>query len=166
VLITEAAEAGKPVTVNDMLARSERLALSDTSGSPENRAAVLAMIASRFASLGDDVKAARLLRSALSLIAESADHALKSKLTCAHALSIASIGQVKEGVLAIERELGRLRSDPENAAYCLLYRAFIADSDGDAPNALHYATEALEKFRAAPQRTKACSSAPSASATT
>ncbi len=151
VLITEAAEAGKPVTVNDMLARSERLALSDTSGSPENRAAVLAMIASRFASLGDDVKAARLLRSALSLIAESADHALKSKLTCAHALSIASIGQVKEGVLAIERELGRLRSDPENAAYCLLYRAFIADSDGDAANALHYATEALEKFRAAPR---------------
>jgi tetratricopeptide (TPR) repeat protein len=74
---------------------------------------------------------------------------LKSKLTCAHALSTASIGRVNEGVLAIERELGRLRSDPENAAYCLLYRAFIADSDGDAANALRYATGALEKFRAA-----------------
>ena len=103
VLITEAAEAGKPVTVNDMLARSERLALADTSGSPENRAAVLAMIASRYASLGDDVKAARLLRSALSLIAESDDHALKSKLTCAHALSIASTGRVSEGVRASSR---------------------------------------------------------------
>src|SRR5687767_3760130 len=135
-----------------MLARSERLALADTSGSPENRAAVLAMIASRYASLGDDVKAARLLRSALALIADSSDQALKSKLTCAHALSLASVGQVNEGVLAIEHELGHLQSDPENAAYCLLYRAFIADSDGDAAHALRYATEALDKFRAAPSR--------------
>ncbi|MGH8238383.1 MAG: hypothetical protein ACREXP_15375, partial [Steroidobacteraceae bacterium] len=151
VLITEAAEAGKPVTVNDMLARSEQLALADTSGSPENRAAVLAMIASRFGSLGDDVKAARLLESGLALIADSPDQPLQSKLTCAHALSIASLGQANAAVLAIERELGQLQPDPENAAYCLLYRAFIADSDGDAAHALHYATEALERFRAAPR---------------
>jgi serine/threonine protein kinase len=151
VLITEAAEAGKPVTVNDMLARSERLALADTSGSPENRAAVLAMIASRYASLGDDVKAARLLESGLSLIEDSPDEALKSKLTCAHALSSASVGRVAEAVAAIERQVRQLQSDAENAAYCLLYRAFIADSDGDAPNALHYATRALATFRSAPR---------------
>ena len=153
VLITEAAEAGKPVTVNDMLARSERLALADTSGSPENRAAVLAMIASRYGSLGDDVKAARLLETGLSLIAASPDQALRSKLTCAHALSIASIGQAKEAVADIERELQHrhLQLDPENAAYCLLYRAFIADSDGDAANALQYSRQALARFRAAPR---------------
>jgi serine/threonine-protein kinase len=151
VLITEAAEAGKPVTVNDMLARSERLALADTSGSPENRAAVLEMIASRYGSLGDDVKAARLLERSLALIADSPDQALKSKLTCAHALSIASLGRVNEAVLAIERQLDLLQSDPGNAAYCLLYRALIADSDGDAAHALRYATDALQKFRAAPR---------------
>jgi serine/threonine-protein kinase len=151
VLITEAAEAGKPVTVSDMLARSERLALADTSGSPENRAAVLAMIASRYGSLGDDVKAAQLLESALSLVANSPDQALRSKLTCAHSLSIASVGQPGDAVSAIERELGRLDSDPEIAAYCLLYRAFIADSDGDAVHALNYATLALDRFHAAPR---------------
>ena len=152
VLITEAAEGGKPITVNDMLARSERLALADTSGSPENRAAVLAMIASRYGSLGDDVKAARLLEKARALISKSADQQLKAKLTCAHALSIASLGRVNPAVVSIERELRQLQSDPENAAYCLLYRAFIADSDGDAAHALHYSTEALAKFRAAPRR--------------
>ena len=155
VLITEAAEAGKPVTVSDMLARSERLALADASGSPENRAAVLAMIASRYGSLGDDVKAARLLESALSLIADSPDQPLRSKLICAHSLSIASLGEANDAVSAIERELGRLQADPENAAYCLLYRAFIADSDEDAVHALDYATQALEKFRAAPRRAAA-----------
>jgi eukaryotic-like serine/threonine-protein kinase len=152
VLITEAAEGGKPITVNDMLARSERLALADASGSPENRAAVLAMIASRYGSLGDDVKAALLLENALALIDKSTDQQLISKLTCAHALSIGSLGRVNEAVLSIERELRRLQSDPENAAYCLLYRAFIADSDGDAVHAMRYSTEALAKFRAAPRR--------------
>ena len=152
VLITEAAEGGKPITVNDMLARSELLALADTSGSFENRAAVLAMIASRYGTLGDDVKAARLLENALALLGKSTDQPLKSKLTCAHALSVASLGRVTEAVLSIEHELRQLQSDPENAAYCLLYRAFIADSDGDAAHASRYSTEALAKFRAAPRR--------------
>jgi len=113
---------------------------------------VLAMIASRYGTLGDDVKAARLLENALALLGKSTDQPLKSKLTCAHALSVASLGRVTEAVLSIEHELRQLQSDPENAAYCLLYRAFIADSDGDAAHASRYSTEALAKFRAAPRR--------------
>jgi eukaryotic-like serine/threonine-protein kinase len=149
MLITEAAEAAKPVTVDDMLSRSEKLALADASGSPENRAAVLAMIAARYGSLGNDAKAAQLLENALALIARSPDSALRSKLTCAHALSIASLGQVSRAVRAIAHELDHLKSDDETAAYCLLYRAFIADNGDDAHNALRYATHALERFRAA-----------------
>src|SRR4030095_2673061 len=132
-------------------ARSELLPLPAGTASPENRAAVLAMIASRYGSLGDDVKGARLLENALALLAKSPDQQLKAKLTCAHALSIASSGRENDAVEASERELRNLPSDPENAAYCLLYRAFIADSDGDSDHALNYATEALEKFRAAPR---------------
>jgi hypothetical protein len=44
VLMTEAAEADKTITINDMLAGSEKLALADTSGNPESRAAVLRTI--------------------------------------------------------------------------------------------------------------------------
>jgi eukaryotic-like serine/threonine-protein kinase len=151
MLITEAAEGDKPVTVADMLTRSEKLALTDTSGSPENRAAVLAMIASRYGSLGDDAKAARLQESALALLDRSTDNALRSRLICAHSLSIASLGQVDRAIRAIEGELVNLESDSENAAYCLLYRALIADNDYDAQNAMHFATSALERYRAAPR---------------
>src|SRR3569833_1180268 len=59
-LITQAAEGGKPVTVTEMLARSERLALADTSSDPENRAAVLRVIGERFGALGNDEAAERL----------------------------------------------------------------------------------------------------------
>jgi serine/threonine-protein kinase len=151
MLITEAAEGDKPVTVSDMLTRSERLALADSSGSSENRAAVLAMIAARYGSLGDDAKAARLLERALALLDGSTDKALRSRLICAHSLSIASLGQVEQGTRAIEGELEALTSDSENAAYCLLYRAFIANNARDADRALRFATSALEHYRAAPR---------------
>jgi len=151
MLITEAAEGDKPVTVADMLSRSERLALADSSGSPENRAAVLAMIATRYGSLGDDAKAARLLERALALVERSTDNALRSRLICAHSLSIASLGDVDKGIRAIEGELANLTSDSENAAYCLLYRAFIANNGRDAKNSMHFATSALDRYRAAPR---------------
>jgi tetratricopeptide (TPR) repeat protein len=150
-VITEGAEADTPVTTGDLLARSEKLALADKSGNRENRAAVLEMIASRYAALDDDATAARLLESALQLTANSSDHALRSKLACAHALSIGSLGQIDVAIRAISHELDHLGADPENAAYCALYRSFIADSYDDAENSLRYATRALERFRAIPR---------------
>jgi hypothetical protein len=44
MLITEAAEADKPITINDMLRRGEALALAQTNRDPESRAAVQRML--------------------------------------------------------------------------------------------------------------------------
>ncbi len=148
-LITDAAEADKPVTVTEMLARSEKLALADTSGSPENRAAVLAMIGAQYGSLSEHATAARLFEKALTLLANSQDSDLRSELTCLHASSIASLGQTDVAVRAIEQELGHLQESPETAAYCLLYRSFIASEAHDAALTLRYAQEGLDRFHSA-----------------
>ena len=44
MLITEAAEADKPVTISDMLTRGEALALAEPNRDPESRAAILRML--------------------------------------------------------------------------------------------------------------------------
>ena len=150
-VLTEGAEADTPVTTSQLLARSEKLALADKSGNRENRAAVLAMIASRYSALNDDATAARLFEKALQLIGDSPDRALRAKLTCAHALAIGSLGQIDEAVTIISHQLDNLGADPENAAYCALYRSFMADSYDDAKNSLRYAQLALERFHAAPR---------------
>jgi len=149
MVLTEGAD--RPVTTSELLARSEKLALADKTGNRENRAAVLAMIASRYNALNDDAAAARLLEKALQLIGDSPDRALRAKLTCAHALAIGSLGQIEVAVRALSRELDNLGADPENAAYCALYRSFLADSYDDGENSLRYAQLALEHFRAAPR---------------
>jgi serine/threonine-protein kinase len=148
-VITEAAEADKPVTVSDILARSEKLALADTKGSPENRTAVLFMIASRYGSVGNYRKAAQLLENALSLVAHSQDRHLRSQVNCLHAAVIAELGQADAAERVIARELSGPRSDPENAAYCLLYRSYIFETS-DVEKVLRYASQALEHFRATP----------------
>ena len=154
-LITDAAEADKPVTVSEMLARSEKLALANSSGSPENRAAVLAMIAAQYGALSEDATAARLFEKGLGLLVNSHDSALRAELTCLHASSIASLGQMDAAARAIEHELEHLKDDPQTAAYCLLYRSFIASAAHDAEPTLRYAQEGLDRFHSASQVTAA-----------
>jgi tetratricopeptide (TPR) repeat protein len=138
-----------------MLARSERLALADASGSPENRAAVLAMIGAQYGAMSEDATAARLFEKGLALLVDSNDGALRAELTCLHASSIASLGQTDAAVRAIEHELEHLQGDPQTAAYCLLYRSFIASAAHDAIPTLRYAKEGLDRFHAASQATAA-----------
>ena len=146
-LITEAAESDKPVTVNEMLERSEKLALANTGGSPETRAAVLAMVAGHYGTLNDGARAARLLENGLALLAGSHDQSLRSELTCLHAVSIAELGQINAAVIALDREIQRLADDPDTAANCLLFRAYIATNTHDLAPALRYAQEAYRRFQ-------------------
>jgi serine/threonine-protein kinase len=150
-LISEAAEAETPVSVADMLARSEKLALADTHSSPENRAAVLAMLAARYVVSEQDVTAVRLLENGLALLRNSHDDSLRTELTCLRALSMAGLGHTETAVRAIEQELAHLRDDPRVEAYCLLYRAFIAGDAREAEPALRYAKAGLARFHAASQ---------------
>jgi tetratricopeptide (TPR) repeat protein len=133
-----------------MLARSERLALADTSGSPENRAAVLEMIAERFGALGDPAKAAKLFENGLSLLANSPDQGLRSELKCEHASVSFDLGQAESAKRTLEQELQHLASEPRVAADCLYFLSNIAGSEYRAELALRYAKQALERFRQAP----------------
>jgi serine/threonine-protein kinase len=84
-LITEVAAADTPVTVNDMLARSESLALAVSKGNNETRATLLAMIAQYHHTLGHTERAAQLRQHVSSLVASTADDDLRSTLIRAHA---------------------------------------------------------------------------------
>lgn len=148
-LITEAAEADKPVTVPDMLDRSERLAMSDTSGPAENRAAVLAMIASRYGALGEADKAARLQERALTLLEGTHETALRAEIRCQRARVITDLGQIEAALRIIDAELANLDDAPDIAAGCLLSRSIISGNRHDAEATLHYAQQGLERARVA-----------------
>src|SRR5262249_46096060 len=144
-LITEAAESDRPVSVTDLLDRSEALALADRKGSVENRAAVLSMLASRYGALGQTARSARLLATARSLRADSPDEALRAQLSCAHAAYVAEEGDLQSAIREIDGVFAQLRATSAAEAPCLLSRASVASEEHDSQGALRYATQALER---------------------
>jgi eukaryotic-like serine/threonine-protein kinase len=63
MLIGEAASSDRPVTVKQMLLRSENLAQTGTVGNEDDRAAVLEMIATLYIAAGDSGKSLQAIRS-------------------------------------------------------------------------------------------------------
>jgi tetratricopeptide (TPR) repeat protein len=156
MLITEAAEADKPVTVSDMLARSEKLALADTSGNPASRAAVLRTIALHYLSWGNRGKAAEVLERALTVLGDSESQGLRAQVVCDHALVISGMGRTDEAIAIIDRELANPPRDHASFAECLQARGVVARNAEDAAGSLIYATRALhELLRSGPVSSEA-----------
>jgi serine/threonine-protein kinase len=150
-LIKEGAESPRPVTVKEMLERSEKLALEDTSDIPENRAAVLDMISAQYFDSGDTQHSADLSERALKLLDNTSDRALRSRLVCGHAAAYAELGHSQEAIATIKQELRKLDSDPETASACLLILTDICTYSCRQGEGLRYAEEGLERSRSVPQ---------------
>ena len=146
-MITDAAASQTPITVNELLVRSEKLALNDTSGSPENRAAVLEMIADRYFATDNSERAEPLLGRALQLLDKSRDSALRSRLTCKHAAATADLGRSAQPLQAIYAEIARLDGDPQTASQCLFLTTTIHLAEQRPAEALRDAQLGLEKSR-------------------
>jgi len=147
LLIVDSGNTGKPMTVRDMIQRSEALIAPETANNPENRAAVLGILAGYYQDNGEDAKAEALLRTALEGLSDSTDIDLKNKITCDHALMLASIGKTPAAKEIINGVLAAPRVSWTRAAECTEYLASIAQGELDGPSALKYSKEALALLR-------------------
>ncbi|MGH8236277.1 MAG: protein kinase domain-containing protein, partial [Steroidobacteraceae bacterium] len=146
-MITDAAASQTPITVNELLTRSEKLALNDASGSPENRAAVLEMIAERYIFTDNVERAEPLLTRALQLVEKSPDSTLRSRLTCKHAAASGELGHPEPALRILYAEAGRRDADLQTAALCLQRAATIHLAEQRPAEALRDARLGLEKSR-------------------
>ncbi len=146
-MITDAAASQTPITVNELLTRSEKLALNDSSGSPENRAAVLEMIADRYFSTDNAERAEPLLARALQLLKSSPDATLRSRVTCKHAATAAELGNAEPSLRIMYTEAERRDTDPQAAAECLARAATIHLAERRTAEGMRDAQRGLERSR-------------------
>jgi tetratricopeptide (TPR) repeat protein len=118
----------------------------DASDSPENRAAVLEMISDRYMSVDDLEHGTQLIANALALVRNSPDQALRSRLTCKHAMAVADPARSEASIRVMTGEIGRLDADPETASQCLLDLARVCSAEHRAEDALRYAKLGLERI--------------------
>jgi serine/threonine protein kinase len=146
MLVTESGGADEPVTVSDMMARSQSLVEAEYAGNPDYRAAILAVLGDYYHTIGKDQLGEPLLRKALNSLQGSADPALRIQLMCAHALSVAGQGNIKTAVDSLNAALSDPQIDDGQAATCLEFLSYIYQDGADAAKALEYANKAIERL--------------------
>lgn len=146
MLVTESGGADEPVTVSDMMARSQSLVEAEYAENPDYRAAILAVLGDYYHTIGKDHLGEPLLRSALNSLKGSADSALRIQLMCMHALAVAGEGNIKTAVDSLNAALSDPQIDDGQAAACLEYLSYIYQDGADATKALEYANKAIERL--------------------
>ena len=146
VLITEAASSSEPVTVSDMLARSEGMVRKGYQNYPVDRAAVLDSLARYYVTSGQEARAATMLDEALDLIKDTNDADLRRRLICDHAGAVASQGQVAFAQRRLREVIDDPHTSAQQAAECLDNLSFIAQYANDGDSALMYAEQALQRL--------------------
>jgi len=145
-LITEAADSDKPVTVKEMLARSEALARTDYQDNPQKRAAVFDMLGVYYASNDEHARGESLLREALDSVKGSSDQDLRRRLSCDHAFTQATIGKMEEAIRELKGVIAEPQITVQQSVACLDYLTQTSLQSSDVPNALKYGKLALQRL--------------------
>jgi eukaryotic-like serine/threonine-protein kinase len=149
VLITESAGTDKPVTISQMLERSEALVNAEFVGNSEHRAAVLDMLGDYYRTVGDLQRAEPLLRNALDLVKSSPDADLRRKVSCDLGATMGMMHNDTVATRMIQNVVFDHDTSPAQAGECLAYLTDILD-DSDAAAAVRYGELALRRLRADP----------------
>jgi eukaryotic-like serine/threonine-protein kinase len=149
LMLTDIATPDRPITIDELLERSESLVSRAVTENPEHQAVILHALASYYESFGNPAKAEPLLKRALSLTASAGDRGLRAKLTCQHAYAMSLNSDVEAATSTIMRELADPQVPPDAGAQCLRYRASIAQNTNDASGMLRYVWEAWRKLHQA-----------------
>jgi serine/threonine-protein kinase len=151
IFITEAAQASAPMTVKDLLARSELLAGTEFRHDPEHQALVLAILGMHHRTLGDGTKAEALLKRAVDAASGSRDPSFKARLACQYASAAELLGRTDEARRQLLDHARRHDVDAQTAAECYAYLSYVAQDMNDGPAAVEYARLALDKLAQAPR---------------
>jgi serine/threonine protein kinase len=146
LLITEAAGSDKPIHLSEVLDRSEAMANGEYRKHPEQRAAVLDMLAGYYHSNGDDLRAESLIRDGLDSLSVTHDLDLRRKLTCDHAVLLEYVGKGADVAGILNGVLAESGIAPETASECLEYLSHVAMRSGDSVNALKFAKLGLSRL--------------------
>jgi len=145
-VITEGAGADKPVTIRDMLIRSETVARAQYSDAPENRAAVFDMLGMYYMATDSYERADSLLQEARGIVKASGDADLRRKLACDHAMILSTIGKAPDAIRLLDQTIAEPGITTQQAATCLNFRAQVAWQSNDGADALKFSNLALERL--------------------
>lgn len=151
-VLTDAAPAGKPFTVNELLGRAAHL-LERQSTNDANRAALLTSIGRQYATQDEDNAALRYLGEAYQLSRGVTDPSVRARAACALGTALAKAGNSPRPEALFAEGLRELPPQPEFAidrSFCLSRGNEIAMDHGDPELAIRRTQAAIQVLSSAP----------------
>lgn len=156
-LLSDAAPSGKPFTVNELLARAERIVTRRRSADESVRAELLTSIGRQYGSQDDVDAALRVLEQARRIADSTSEPSTRAQVTCALAGELAASGEAQRARELISEGLGLLPGDSRydlDRAFCLLRGSRVARELGAANEAISLVQDAQRALASSPFRSE------------
>lgn len=155
-VLSDAAAAGRPLHVQDLLARAEHI-VQRQQGDPVTRADLLITIGREYAGQDDYGKATALLEQARTLAATLPDPTVRAGAACGLAQVVANTGDLKRAETLLDEGLRALPIEPTfvlDRAFCYQRGSEIAVRRGDGALALSRALESQRLLAQSPVKSE------------
>ncbi|HEX2584097.1 MAG TPA: protein kinase [Steroidobacteraceae bacterium] len=130
LMLTEVNDGNQPITIQQLLERSESIATKTYFKDNEQHAAILEMLGEYYLSLGELDRANSVLSQALIAIGEKPEAVLKARLLCLSAVGHLLTGDRQLAIQQMTEGLATSSGTPEVHARCLETRAYFEYEDG------------------------------------
>jgi eukaryotic-like serine/threonine-protein kinase len=152
-LLSDAAPSGKPFTVNELLARAEKIVSAETGATGANRVELLVSIGRQYTGQDQDEPARRVLEEAYRLSRDIEVPSTRAKAACALANALSRGEGLPRAMPLVEAGLAALPDEPIYALErvdCLLSASAVARNAGRSEEAIARALEARRVLQASP----------------
>jgi serine/threonine-protein kinase len=138
-LLSDAAPAGKPFTVNDLLARAEDTLARQSSSDQDSRVELMTIIGDQYSTQDEPAKARRILEEAHKLSRTLHDSSTRAEASCSLAGALARDGDLTRAEALIQEGLAELPHGSQydlDRIFCLRRGSEVAQESGDSQQGL------------------------------
>ncbi len=139
LLLSDAAPVGRPLAVDQLLEREERVIEHERNPDPVNHVELQLSLGSQYSGEDQTEKALRVLNNAYSFSRDLKDPAIRAKASCVLAGALVPLGQLARAEDLFQEGLRELGNRPQFApvrALCQLHGSEIAAQSGNSQEAI------------------------------
>ncbi|HEY7302896.1 MAG TPA: serine/threonine-protein kinase [Bryobacteraceae bacterium] len=152
-LLSDAAPSGKPLTIDELLGRAERVLARQHLTDETNRVELLVSIGDQYSTQDDDAKARHVLEEAYKLSRTLPGQSIRAQASCALAGALARDGELTRAEALFQQGLRELPTESQFALdriLCLRRGSEVAQERGDSQDGIARIVEAQKILKKSP----------------
>jgi eukaryotic-like serine/threonine-protein kinase len=153
LLLSDAAPMGKPLAVDQLLEREERVIEHERNPDPANHVEMQLSLGNQYSSEDENANALRVLNAAYRVSRDLKEPSIRAKASCVLAGAMVPVGELSQAEALYQeglRELGNAPQFASERAACLLHGSEVADRNGNSEEAIGRARAAEQAIQRSP----------------